>query len=124
MRDMTRAANGEYGASIATMLAAATGPRLAETGIGCEACHGPGSFHVASPSTRGAIVNPSKLSTKASNETCGACHNRGSSVNSEGFGFPWGASTLEGHFIPGDDLDNFYIPKAENSSSFWPDPYG
>ncbi|MHC4939287.1 MAG: ammonia-forming cytochrome c nitrite reductase subunit c552 [Planctomycetota bacterium] len=124
-RDMTRdSVTGEYAASIATMLGAATGPRLAEVGIGCEACHGPGSFHVASPSTRGAIINPSKLSTTAANETCGACHNRGTSVNREGFGFPWGATAIDGHFIPGEMLDDYYVPRAENSSSFWPDPFG
>ncbi len=125
MRNMTRdPVTGEYAQSIQTMLDAATGPRLAETGIGCEACHGPGEFHVAAPSTAGTIINPAKLSAKRSNESCGQCHNRGSSVNSEGFGFPWGTSTVEGHYIPGDVLDNFYTPKAENSSSFWTDPYG
>ncbi|MHC4953614.1 MAG: ammonia-forming cytochrome c nitrite reductase subunit c552 [Planctomycetota bacterium] len=128
MREMTQdPVTKEYADTIAAMLAAASGPRLAEAGIGCEACHGPGSFHVDSPSTNGTIINPSKLSTIRANEACGQCHNRGSSVHvNDGvrFGFPWGASTLDGHYIPGEDLDDFYTPKAENSTSFWPDPYG
>jgi len=124
-RDMSQdAVTKEYGKSIAVMLAATTGPRLAEVGLGCESCHGPGSFHVSSPSTNGTIINPTKLSTQRSNEACGQCHNRGTSVNSEGFGFPWGPTAVNGHYIPGEPLDNFYKPKAENSSSFWPDPYG
>ena len=124
-RDMSQdAVTKEYGKSIEVMLAAATGPRLAEVGLGCESCHGPGSFHVNSPATNGSIINPTKLSAQRANEACGQCHNRGTSVNSEGFGFPWGPSAVDGHYIPGEPLDDYYVPKAENSSSFWPDPFG
>lgn len=61
--------------------------RVGEMGIACEACHGPAEQHVAlnrSPSERylkhfgkkqeSAIVNPKRLSTKASTEVCGQCH--------------------------------------------------
>jgi predicted CXXCH cytochrome family protein len=37
--------------------------------IGCEACHGPGSLHVASGGVRGTIINP-----RRSPETCFQCH--------------------------------------------------
>lgn len=37
--------------------------------IGCEACHGPASIHVASGGARGTVINP-----KASPETCFQCH--------------------------------------------------
>jgi len=125
-RDMTKdPVTNEYAKSIEVMLAAATGPRLAEVGLGCESCHGPGSFHVPNPSLNGSIINPTKLSTIRANESCGQCHNRGGSVNSEGFGFPWGTATVDGHYIPGDVLDDFYTPKAENDAkAFWPDPAG
>ncbi|RFC42550.1 MAG: Doubled CXXCH motif (Paired CXXCH 1) [Verrucomicrobia bacterium] len=42
-------------------------PKVGETG--CEACHGPGSVHVAAGGGKGSIVNPGK-----SPEACFACH--------------------------------------------------
>jgi predicted CXXCH cytochrome family protein len=42
-------------------------PKVGNTG--CEACHGPGSLHVASGGAAGTIVNPRK-----SPETCFQCH--------------------------------------------------
>jgi predicted CXXCH cytochrome family protein len=124
-RDMTQnATTMEYGASIQTMLDASSGPRISETGIGCEACHGPASQHVPQPSLRGAIINPSKLSALRSNEVCAACHNRGSSVNTAPFGFPWDTNLAGGNYFPSLDLDDFYTPVAEGGSKFWDDPYG
>jgi len=69
--------------------------KFAEISIGCEACHGPGSVHVASPS-RTNIVNPAKLPPKLSSHLCGRCHNRYTSVAGvEGVKF----------FLPGMDLE-------------------
>ena len=42
-------------------------PKVGDTG--CEACHGPGSIHVAAGGGKGTIVNPRK-----SPETCFQCH--------------------------------------------------
>ena len=39
----------------------------------CEACHGPGSDHVANPD-KTTIISPQYLTAKASNELCGQCH--------------------------------------------------
>jgi predicted CXXCH cytochrome family protein len=51
----------------------ATHAKLSATGkadgTGCEACHGPGSLHVAAGGGKGTIVNP-----KQSPETCFQCH--------------------------------------------------
>lgn len=62
--------------------------RVAELGIACEACHGPGREHVSqlsSPVARyarhlgagadtHAIVNPAKLSAQRASEICSQCH--------------------------------------------------
>lgn len=111
----------EYGAAIQTMLNQGT---LADPGISCEACHGPGSQHVAAPLTLGSIVNPAKLSSQEAAWTCGACHNRGSSVNSQGFGYPWNEDAVDGNYIPTLDLDDYFVPTDEAGSRFWSDPYG
>jgi predicted CXXCH cytochrome family protein len=61
--------------------------RVAELGISCEACHGPGQAHVdkhRNPANRywqywnggqdDTIVNPRRLSHRKSSEICGQCH--------------------------------------------------
>ncbi len=56
-----------------------------EPAVGCEACHGPGSRHVALPKKavfdkRLTIVNPSKLSAGIRTQICGGCHSAGKST--------------------------------------------
>jgi hypothetical protein len=57
-------------------------PEMDEINIGCENCHGPGSEHVASASSR-YIVNQKNLSAERSSLVCGRCHDR-----RQGFGGP------------------------------------
>ncbi len=55
---------------------------VAEFGISCEACHGPGEAHVqfrrqAGPASTAAvdpIVNPARLTHQRTSEVCGQCH--------------------------------------------------
>ncbi len=55
------------------------GPTLADRGIGCERCHGPGGRHVASLSTHSGdlgILELKKASpADVSQQICGQCHN-------------------------------------------------
>jgi len=53
-------------------------PRVAEFGISCEACHGPGAAHVRanrdSGATANGVVNPARLPHDRASEVCGQCH--------------------------------------------------
>jgi predicted CXXCH cytochrome family protein len=45
-------------------------------------------------------------------------------VNDAGFGFPWNDDDVDGHFIPGMDLSNYFESVDEAGSRFWDDPFG
>jgi len=83
-----------------------------EEGVQCEACHGPGSEHVALTGDRAAIVNPGLLALQAQTEVCGQCHSRGTDPTGT-YEFPvdyqpGGALKLEDAFPPISDEDHFW----------------
>jgi hypothetical protein len=89
--------------------------RVAEFGISCEMCHGPGGTHsekMSNPITRyshhlsGAdaqeIVNPSKLSAQKSSQICGQCHSI-NMLRSHHDELDWRSNGYK--YRPGDDLN-------------------
>lgn len=77
-----------------------------ELGVGCEACHGPGSLHVDPPTGES---RSDYIWVTVDSMLCGYCHNRGTSVGSLGgekAGYPMDASGRP--VMPGDDLDLFF----------------
>jgi predicted CXXCH cytochrome family protein len=95
---------------------------VAELGIACEACHGPGEAHAAAnanPARRYAlhasdaadptIVNPARLDATRSAEICGRCHGQRITPRIEDFlahGDP---------FAPGDALTQYSTPLARDT---------
>lgn len=108
--------------------------KFTEFGIGCEACHGPGSQHVQNQRKASAAPcahchdngltdgqKPTDIIRSVSATVCGQCHNRGQNAPKDGlhgaeFGFPV-------NFTPGEDLDPSFIPltpkQDKNREFFW-----
>lgn len=88
--------------------------RKIELGIGCEACHGPGSIH-ANTKRKADIVNPNKLNASQQNQLCGQCHSRVTNKQEKDLSYPLG-------FVPGaTDLEQrvTFWTHASNPKNFW-----
>jgi tetratricopeptide (TPR) repeat protein len=83
-------------------------PLFAHAGITCERCHGPGAAHSTS---KGAIINPSKLSPARRDDVCMQCHLEGNVAIEQP-----GKHLYE--FQPGDNLSDFthYFVFADDGS--------
>jgi predicted CXXCH cytochrome family protein len=68
---------------------------FAEKGVGCEACHGPGSRHRTSAMPRHLILRYGEIEPARADMVCGQCHATG--TTDEGKDYPAG-------FLPGEDL--------------------
>lgn len=80
-----------------------------EENIACEACHGPGAEHIASPS-KATMFNPDTdvADINRKNDVCGSCHSRGSSVdsfNGKTLGYPYANGR---GYRPGDNVWALY----------------
>lgn len=77
----------------------------ANTGVGCESCHGPGSAHIAAGGSNG-IINPAKIpDPRRSVMVCGSCHIRGSSTDGK-YSYPHG-------YKPGGQLNFIFDEKPK-----------
>ncbi len=89
---------------------------VAELGVACEACHGPGGRHMSArrdpvrslalhfADDDGTIVNPEDLSPSRSADICGRCHGQRIADDVQGF-------MEEGDpFVPGEDLALYTAP--------------
>jgi predicted CXXCH cytochrome family protein len=88
--------------------------RVAELGIACEACHGPGATHadqerdplvrMRQRETGSApdIVNPARLDAERGSQVCGQCHAYFMPRDAEA----WWTSGFTGRYRPGDDLNS------------------
>ncbi len=89
------------------------GPRFAELGVGCEACHGPARAHAESGGAA-IVLNPADLDPTRRDMICESCHTTGHDRSGQ-FRYPLG-------YLPGADLSVYYrglLPRpGQDNSTF------
>jgi len=82
--------------------------KFVEPSVGCESCHGPGSWHTNT-------IGLGKIYSSIDSQVCGQCHTRGRSTNGQYF-FPEG-------YRPGKQLADYFKEEEpdyiQNSSKWW-----
>lgn len=104
---------------------------VAEFGISCEACHGPGGAHVRRQkrqrtSDDDTIVNPAKVSSKTSAQICGQCHSSFVPANemrfqSYGLGYRAGGNLEQSHKLLRYDDPQLAARQGDGAEMFWND---
>lgn len=97
------------GVDLATTWPTGVPGRFAEAGVGCEACHGPGSAHVAAaiPDKLWTITRPDRLDPDQRADLCASCHAAFETAD----GLPWIAG-----FAAGDRLADAGVASV---ATFW-----
>jgi predicted CXXCH cytochrome family protein len=92
---------------------------VTEWNVGCEKCHGPGSEHVAHPTTHN-IVNPERLNYVRGNDVCMQCHTQGRPIklpiSIQGHAHSGMEDSLEKSVYP--DWPAGYLP-GDRLADFW-----
>ena len=105
---------------------------VAEFGISCEACHGPGEEHVKAKTSdldsEAPMANPRKLTAMKSSQVCGQCHGAWLSPKEAiadyqqvGNKFRPGDDLFETRFYPHRKQDVELHAKMHAENSFWSD---
>src|SRR5579884_2085124 len=91
------------------------------TNIGCEACHGPGSFHILGAGDPTKIANPAKMTTAQQADVCGRCHVTGSSLPAGTYSWPYNDATNT-NWTPIDELNGVPLSAFyKDTVAKWPD---
>ena len=131
---LSKTATGEVNAQLYTaVLLQADDPTLFDynndgqielMNIGCEDCHGAGSWHILGAGDKTKIVNPATLKPAEQAEICGRCHVTAKSVPTGLYSYPYNEATNT-FWTPTDrkngvPLSQYYqtMPGAPN---MWPD---
>lgn len=104
---------------------------VAELGIACEACHGPGGEHAEEnrdprrryashleDAVQGAIVNPAHLDRQRASQVCGQCHGI-TLFNTDADRVAWNERGFA--FRPGQDILDTRHYKRDGEDKFWSD---
>lgn len=88
--------------------------KFVEPGVGCEACHGPGSNHLIAPLAKKmeTIVNPAQLAPHIAAGICGSCHSAGEDAQGK-YAYP-------ADYRPGEQLaGKYHFIERGNADYFW-----